>query len=242
MSLAPLDRAHRRLPPGKVELEKIKAEHGVADEQADAARGGAAGERTLALGRFFGRPLPRRRLLQFFLYTTSFAVLTGGLALFLERRFGFDVKAVGYVFMVSGLMGALLQGVLGRMVKWLGEARLAAIGFLTMAAAYPLLGVIHTVPSLIGLVCFAGFGVTVVRPCLTTLLTKSVGRDEQGAALGTSQSLASISQMVGQPLAGFLIEQRQLPAYGIAAGVFALLGALLSFAPAPAADGVARST
>ncbi len=48
---------------------------------------------------------------------------------------------------------------------------------------------------------------------------QSVGRDEQGAALGTSQSLASISQIVGQPLAGILIEHGLLAAYGIAAGV-----------------------
>jgi MFS family permease len=218
------------LLPGQAELERLKSEHG---SGASGAASEAAGERTLALGRFFSRPLPRRRLLQFFLYTTSFAVLTGGLALFLERRFDYGPGAVGRVFMVSGLVGAVLQGVLGRLVKKLGEGRLAALGFLTMAIGYPLLGINDSAPVLYALVCFAGFGVTVVRPSVTTLLTKSVGRHEQGAALGTSQSLASISQMVGQPLAGFLIGHRLLAAYGLCAGVFALLGALVSFSPDP---------
>jgi MFS family permease len=88
---------------------------------------------------------------------------------------------------------------------------------------------------LYALICFAGFGVTVVRPCVTTLITKSVGRHEQGAALGTSQSLASISQIVGQPLAGLLIQHHLLALYGLCAGAFALLGALVSFLPEPTA-------
>jgi MFS family permease len=228
------------LLPGQAALAKIRAARGTA--AADDA-GPPAGERSLSFGRFFARPLPRLRLLQFFLFTTSFAVLTGGLALFLRERFSFNVEKVGYVFMVSGLIGATIQGgLIGRLVKRLGEARLALAGFFSMAAAYPLLGPAHSVPMLLVLVCVGSFGVAVVRPCVTTLITKSVGRHEQGAALGTSQSLASISQMVGQPLAGLFIEHHLLWAYGMAAGGFALLGALLSLSsPEPAADGVVGS-
>jgi MFS family permease len=218
------------LLPGKDALERIKAQHGAAD----AATPAPGGTRTLAFGEFFSRPEPRLRLLQFFVYTTSFAVLTGGLALFLRERFDFDVKAVGYVFMVSGFMGALIQGgLIGRLVKRLGEARLALVGFATMAVGYPLLGLVTSVPALLALVCFTSFGVAVVRPCVTTLITKSVGRHEQGAALGTSQSLASISQMVGQPLAGLLIEQHLSSWYGLAAGAIALVGVILSASPEP---------
>jgi MFS family permease len=234
------------LLPGRAALEEIRATRGHDGASApDAPTPPApAGERTLAFGRFFSRPLPRLRLLQFFLFTTSFAVLTGGLALFLHERFAFDVEKVGYVFMVSGLVGATIQGgLIGRMVKRLGEARLAFAGFCSMAAAYPLLGPAHSVAALLGLVCVGSFGVAVVRPCVTTLITKSVGRHEQGAVLGTSQSLASISQIVGQPLAGLLIEHNLLWAYGMAAGGFALLGALLSLSsPQPAADSVVGST
>jgi MFS family permease len=237
------------LLPGQAALEKIRVARGTALQSAPRGHDGGhphtpGGERSLAFGRFFSRPLPRLRLLQFFLFTTSFAVLTGGLALFLHERFSFDVAQVGYVFMASGLVGAIIQGgLIGRMVKRLGEARLALAGFCSMAAAYPLLGPAHSVPALLALVCLGSFGVAVVRPCVTTLITKSVGRHEQGAALGTGQSLASISQMVGQPLAGLLIENHLLWAYGMAAGAFALLGALLSLSsPEPAADGVVGST
>ena len=132
-------------------------------------------------------------------------------------------------------MGVLIQGPLGWLVKRVGEPRLALIGFLTMAVGYPLFGLNHNEKLIYVLVCLSSFGVTVVRPCVTTLITKSVGRHEQGEALGTSQSLSSISQMVGQPLAGILIQHQLLWAYGLAAGAFALVGALLSMQPEPAA-------
>jgi MFS family permease len=216
------------LLPGKAELERLKAEH--APVEGSQPPTGPA--RTLAFGTFFSRPEPRRRLLQFFFYTTSFAVLTGGLALFLKERFDFDVKRVGYLFMVPGFVGIVIQGgLIGRLVKQLGEGRLALLGFATMALGYPLLGIVSSLPALIALVCFSSFGVAVVRPCVTTLITKSVGRHEQGAALGTSQSLASISQMLGQPLAGFLIDRHLSAWYGVAAGAIALVGALLSVSP-----------
>lgn len=228
------------LLPGRAELEKIKHAMG------NGSSAGPMGERTLALGRFFSRPLPRRRLLQFFAFTTSFATLNGGLALFLEHEpaLRFSPRGVGWVYGVSGLIGGLIQGgAIRHLVKRFGEARLAMLGFCSMFLAYPLLGTtglfhgITPILVLLGLVAFASFGVAVVRPCLTTLITKSVGREEQGAALGTSQSLASIAQIIGPETAGILIQGGMLWAYGVAAGVSALVGAVLSLQPDPETEG-----
>jgi MFS family permease len=196
-----------------------------------------AGSRSLAFGKFFSRPLPRRRLLEFFAFTLSFSTLIGGLALFLERRFGFNVENVGWVFAFSGLIGGFIQGgIIGRLVKRYGEARLALSGFVTMAIGYCLLGLAYRIPLLLALVAISGFGVAVTRPALTTLITKSVGRDETGAALGVSQSLSSIAQIVGAPVAGLLIQHGWLAAYGLAAGSVALWGVVLGLQPEPVAS------
>lgn len=174
---------------------------------------------------YFSRPHPRRRLLEFFAFSLSFSTLIGGLALFLERQFNYDATHVGYIFAFSGLVGGVVQGgLLGRMVKRFGEEKLAAIGFVGMVLGYMFLGWIFTVPILLAAVTFASFGSAVARPTLTTLVTKSVGRAEQGMALGVSQSLASVSQMVGPVIAGWLIQHHLLKTYGIVAGGFALVG------------------
>ncbi|MFT3765702.1 MAG: MFS transporter [Minicystis sp.] len=222
------------LLPDQAAFAKIKAE--LAGEE-EAGPAPPAGQRNLALGRFLSQPLARRRLLQFFAFTTSFAVLTGGLGLYLERQFHFGPRETGWVYGVSGFIGAVIQGgAIKRLVNRFGEARLALLGFVSMVAAYPFLGAVRSFPALLILVVISSFGVAVVRPCLTTLITKSVGRDEQGAALGTSQSLTSISQIGGPELAGFFIQHNQLGLYGIAAGIFALVGAILSVQPEPAVD------
>ena len=196
----------------------------------------ASGSRSLAFGKFFSRPLPRRRLLEFFAFTLSFSTLVGGLALFLNRRFGFNVENVGWVYAFSGLIGGFIQGgIIGRLVKRYGEAKLALSGFVTMAIGYCFLGLAFRIPVLLLLVAVSGFGVAVTRPALTTLLTKSVSRDEQGAALGVSQSLSSIAQIVGAPVAGLLIEHGWLAAYGLAAGSVALVGVVIGLQPEPAA-------
>jgi len=198
----------------------------------------AAVGRVDAIRTFFDRPLPRRRLLEFFAYTLSFSTLIGGLALYLERRFEFNVEKVGYLYGFSGLIGGLIQGGLGRMAKRFGEERLALGGFAAMAVGYGLLGAAYDLPTLLVLVGIAAFGAAITRPALTTLLTKSVGRDEQGAALGVSQSLASLSQIVGPITATFLIGRQQLAAYGLTAGAFAAVGVLIGLQKIPAGQPV----
>jgi MFS transporter, DHA1 family, tetracycline resistance protein len=196
-----------------------------------------AGSRLLMIREYFDRPLPRRRLLEFFAFTLSFSTLTGGLALFLERRFKFDVEKTGYLYAFSGLIGGAIQGgLIGRMAQRLGEERLALLGFAAMAAGYCLLGAAYDLPVLLVLVAITAFGSAVTRPSITTLLTRSVGRNEQGTTLGVSQSLASVSQIVGPIAAGWLIERGQLAAYGLTAGAFAAAGVLIGLQKIPAGE------
>ncbi|WP_438004317.1 MFS transporter [Sorangium sp. So ce321] len=208
-------------------------------EAATAAPRPAAIGRGDAFRRYFDRPLARRRLLEFFAFSLSFSTLIGGLALFLERRFSFGVKETGYLYAFSGLIGGSIQGgLIGRLAKRYGEERLALVGFATMVIGYGLLGAAYTLPTLLVLVAIAAFGAAVVRPSVTTLLTKSVGRDEQGAALGVSQSLASVSQIIGPIGAGWLIEHRALAAYGLMAASFAAMGFVLGLQKIPVGEPV----
>jgi MFS family permease len=175
---------------------------------------------------YFHMPVPRRRLLEFFAFILSFSMLIGGSALFMERRLGFTAEQTGYMFGFSGVVGAVIQGgLLGRLVKRMGEERLALYGFLLMTVGFALLGTVYNVPYLAFLVGVGAIGSSIVRPSLTTLLTHSVGAHEQGAILGVSQSLSSVAAIIGPIAAGWLIEHNWLAAFGIAAGAVALVGA-----------------
>lgn len=195
--------------------------------------------RSLAFRQFFVRRAPRQRLLQFFAFTLSFSTLMGGLAMFLERQLHFDVKDTGYVYAFSGVIGAVIQGgVIGRLVRRIGEARLARYGFMTMAVGYAFLGYVTRVPALLAVTAVTSFGVAVVRPALTTLLTKSVGPDEQGSVLGVSQSVNGLAQIAGPLAAGWLIEHGWLVAWGLTTSAIAAAGIalLLSSSPDPSPE------
>jgi MFS transporter, DHA1 family, tetracycline resistance protein len=201
----------------------------------------SSGRRAAAFGRFFTRAPARRRLLQFFAFSLSFSALTGGLGLYLQHQFHYEVHQAGMIFGLSGLIGAFVQGgLLRRLVKKLGEERLALVGLATMAAGYFLLGAAHEVAFLLVLVVFGSLGAAVVRPSLTTLITKSVDEEEQGAVLGVSQSLGSLAQVASPAAASWLIGKDQMVLYGVLCGSFSLLGVVLTLAGREGAGAAGR--
>lgn len=188
----------------------------------------AASGRSAPAWALLTRPEPRRRLLEFFLFNLAFSTFIGGFALYLNAQFDFDQTHASLMFLYTGVLGAIIQGgLIGRLAKQIGEKKLALSGFVAMAIGHAFLGWIHWVPLLMAVAVVGSYGTAVTRPALTTLITKSVGRDEQGKALGMGTTLASVSQIVGPPAAGWLIQNRFLGAYGALVGVLSALGVLL---------------
>jgi MFS family permease len=163
---------------------------------------------------FFRRPGLGSLYLQFFLFTFSFSAFMSGFSLFTERRFvtsdghPWSQREVGYLFAYSGVLGIILQGgLLGRLVKRFGETRLVLAGFVSVVVAYVALGFVHVPPliPLLGVTAISAFGNGVLRPVITSEITKQVGRHEQGAAIGISGSLNSLAMTIAPPLGGNLI-------------------------------------
>lgn len=207
--------------------------------RADAGEAAPAGRR-LALfswGRYveyFQRPVLASLLYQFFAFGFSFACFTSGFALYAERRLTyngqpFGATHVGYVFAFTGFLGIILQaGLVGRLVKRYGEARLTGAGFAAMGVSYAALAVVRNVPELLGSAALGTFGQGTLRPALTAQITQHTGRDEQGLVLGIAQSLMSVAQIAAPLLAGLLIGHQQLAAWALLAGAAAAVGFLLN--------------
>jgi predicted MFS family arabinose efflux permease len=208
-------------------LPKESVKHAVAND--DGPRP-PAGRRPSAFdwqtyAEYLKRPGVGNLMLQFFLFSFAFSCFTGNFALFAERRFGWGPDQVGYLFAVSGFLGIILQGgLIGRLVKKFGEPKLAVAGFFAAAVAYAVLGLAHTMLVLGVSVLFSAFGNGVLRPVVTSRITQAVGRHEQGAALGVSQSLGSIAMTLAPPTGGLLINSLLLTEWGILAASVAALG------------------
>ncbi|MBK8258545.1 MAG: MFS transporter [Polyangiaceae bacterium] len=185
----------------------------------------------------FRKSETRRRLLEFLLFNLTFSTFIGGFALYLRAQFNFDQTHASLMFVYTGFLGALIQGgLLGRLVRRWGEAKLAFWGFVSMALGNSFLGWVPSWHFLLVAGAVASFGSAVTRPAITTLITKSVSADDQGKALGLGTTLASVSQIVGPPVAGWLIERKHLGAYGLIVGGLSAAGALLIAQRPPAPD------
>jgi MFS family permease len=182
---------------------------------------------------YFARPKLGALLWQFFFFAFSFALFVSGFALYAQRRYTwhghqFGTSEVSYVFLYVGFLGVILQGgLIGRLVKWLGERTLVWTGFGIASVGYGLLAWTHTVGQLI-FASTVNSGSGVLRPAVTSLITQQVGRREQGVVLGLTQSITSISQIVAPVIAGVLIDRGHLNAWALATAGVALLGMIVS--------------
>jgi MFS transporter, DHA1 family, tetracycline resistance protein len=190
---------------------------------------------------YFKQPELGSLLLQFLAFTFSFAMFVSALALFVERRLmwhgkPFGPTQTGYVWAYAGLLGVMLQGPgLGRLVKRFGERALNRTGFAAYVVGYAMLAFCHSIPWLLACTTVLAIG-GLVRPTLTSMITHRAARDQQGVVLGLTQSLTSVSQIAGPPLAGLLIQYGFLSAWGLAVATVALIGFAIASRPVSVAE------
>lgn len=188
---------------------------------------------------FFGRPALRSLYIQFFLFTFGFSAFISGFALYAERRFvtsaghAWTATEVGYLFAYSGLVGIIWQGgLIGRLVKKFGEVSLTFIAFVASIVGYAVIALIPNdrILPLALITIITSFGSGVLRPVLTSRITKAVGRHEQGVAIGISGSLSSLAMLMAPPTGGFLLTRGWLTSWPMVPAVISLLGLLVALA------------
>ncbi len=114
------------------------------------------------------------------------------------------------------------------MVKRYGERKLVFSGFLAAAVGYTLVGLTQDYRWLYAFSALGSYGIGVLRPAVTSLVTQSAGRDEQGVVLGLTQSIMSVSQIAAPILAGALIDRKYLLTWALVAAGSCVAGAAVS--------------
>lgn len=179
---------------------------------------------------YFRRPVLKGLFAETLFFGFCFANFTSGIALFDERRFTwkghhFGAREIAFHFAIIGFLGIILQaGLIGRLVKRLGEPRLVQLGFVSLVLGYLALSLIHSTLLLVGVTVLTVFGHGVLRPALSSLVTQNAGKHEQGVVLGISQSIASLSQIAAPVASGLLISHGYLFHWSYVAAFIALFG------------------
>ncbi len=164
------------------------------------------------------RPVLSRLILVFFLVILAFAAMESTFALWAMAQFKWGPEQVGYVFAYIGVLSAILQGgLIGRLAHRFGEERLLLAGLVLICAGLLALPFARDVAWLGVAVSGLALGMGLTQPSLNSLISRRAGRAEQGSVLGVTQSVGSLSRVLGPALAGMLFGElgRASPFLGV---------------------------
>jgi MFS family permease len=136
----------------------------------------------------------------FFLATFCFTCFEATFPLLARHEFGFGAKGqdhrVGYLFTYCGVIAAIIQGgIIGKLVKKLGEAKLIFVSLLIFAVGLGAMPFATSMPALLVVLALLAIGSGLNRPPVFGLISLKSSADEQGANLGVAQSFGSLARI-----------------------------------------------
>jgi len=175
-----------------------------------------------ALPRLLSKPNMAPLLGLALFYTLAFALMEQTIGLFIEKVWvtGLPLSAeeqtkqasklTAYFLVIVGVAATIVQGgLIGRLTKRFGEARLCKIGVGVVLVSFvliPLAGRVGSFPMMLGVALLMASGSGVLHPSRNSLISRSAHRSLQGQALGLNQSLSALGRVLGPAMAGALFE------------------------------------
>jgi len=161
----------------------------------------------------------------------SFAIFETMFALWAITSLGVqavDRRASSFGYL--GIVSAVIQGgFMGRLARRFSDDSLLMTAILVTGVGLGVWGFTTSVPLLIAIIPPLAFGLAVGQTTMTSMLSKSVGRDEVGSVLGIQTSIMSFTRVLAPIIGGFLLERTTVWAPGVFAGVLTLAVAPFAF-------------
>jgi DHA1 family tetracycline resistance protein-like MFS transporter len=150
-----------------------------------------------ALRAFRSHPAAIELAVTYFLIQLAHQVFPATWVLYTEYRYKWDPFQTGLSLAVVGVMVAIVQGGLTRVVvEKLGEKKTILTGLTIATLAYLGYGSATAGWMIYLILCFGSLG-GVTMPTIQSVISRQVGADEQGRLQGALISLASITGILG---------------------------------------------
>ncbi|TCD58868.1 tetracycline resistance MFS efflux pump [Synechococcus sp. BS56D] len=145
----------------------------------------------------------RRLLSVYFLFYLGFSAFTGIFVLAAKDRFDWGPQPASWILMYVGVVAAVVQGgLLPRLLKKFRADRLSLAGLTMVAAAMLAVSAIERGGELYLTQLLFASGVGLSTPGLRSAMSQCVPDDQQGVLGGLTQSVVSLTSLLGPLLAG----------------------------------------
>ena len=143
--------------------------------------------------------------LQYFLHNHSVSLMGYVFPLWVAASLGWGPKETGYVFGAQGVVAVLIQGgLMGRLVKHIGELRLLALGIVSLIIGYCIAFALPSQTGIVSAFFVAITGATFCMPVLNSLLSQRTPEHIRGRMMGTATSISALGRMAA-PITGGLM-------------------------------------
>ncbi len=174
---------------------------------------------------------PASRLI--WIYAISIGAFQGSfsvLALFLNARFQVTELTIGYFFMYVGSISVFARVLLlGRMVDWLGEAKLSRLGLVLLAAGVVGMPLSRNLWMLAIAVALIPLGTAFTFPCVTALLSRVIQTRERGLYMGMQQTYGGVARIIAPLFFGWAFDSIGVSAPYFFSSAFILATIFLGF-------------
>ena len=166
------------------------------------------------------------------IYAISIGAFQGSfsvLALFLNARFQVTEQTIGYFFMYIGSISVFTRVLLlGRMVDWLGEAKLSRIGLVLLGAGVVGMPLARNLWMLAIAVALIPLGTAFTFPCVTSMLSRVISPRERGLYMGMQQTYGGVARIIAPLFFGWAFDTLGVSSPYFFASAFIVATLLLS--------------
>ena len=160
-------------------------------------------------------------LLLIFIMNFGLTVFQGISGLYVLKKFNFDTRQMGALWMVIGGVMVLGQGTLtGLLTKFIGEVRVIRLSMLIGAFGFVALLLANGFISILLAAGLFMLGLALASPVLNSFLS-AFGGEHQGSLMGLNMAFASLGRVFGPLWAGFVFDVNIT--YPFASGIVVLL-------------------
>jgi len=159
----------------------------------------------------------------FFFATFCFTCFESTFPLLAKHQFAVGEKSlnnrIGYLFTYAGVIAALVQGVIGKLVKKFGEQKLIFSSLIVFAAGLAALPFQTHLTGILIVIALLAIGSGLNRPPVFGMISLNSSAHEQGANLGVAQSFGALARILGPIFASILFFVKPALPYVICGGL-----------------------
>lgn len=180
------------------------------------------------ISKFLNMPVIGTLILTFGLATLAMSMMEATLVLFMKDKFGWGITEVSFGFAYVGVCILITQGyIVRKLIPKIGERNVLRIGLTCMSIGLLGIAFAEHIWMLAIVQTFLAVGNGFTNPSIMGSVSLLVPSEDQGLAMGTTQSLSALGRVIGPALGGLLFGSLTIGSPFIVAGLLVLSALVL---------------